>query len=124
MHDDIKRSVLLHRVDQANEVLDALASHGPRLFYSPQYDLYSGFMVDSGMQGWWIDCRTGMKSEASFATAMYYGPQRDLIEALMGYIKSGKAIDASCVDAVAWLYSGPDMESVRDALNGNDAVQC
>lgn len=96
--DDRHRQVIEYRMEQANAVLSALASHGPRAFYSPAYELTAYFYVDSAMQGWLVDYRTGMKQEASRAAVMYDDPERGLLQELVGYIRTGKPIDASWLE--------------------------
>lgn len=121
MADESKRALIQHRIDNANAVIEALADHGRRAFHSDQYDVTGYFYIDSVMQGWWVDFRAGMKREASQAPELYDEPERGLLAALLGYIRTGKAIESSWLDD-RWAY-GEDIAAVREALEGNDAVQ-
>jgi hypothetical protein len=118
--DDRQRQVIEHRMSQANAVLSALAAHGPRAFYSPQYDLTAYFYVDSVMQGWFVDYRTGMKHEASRAPAMFGDPERGLLQELIGYIRTGKAIDASWLERFG--YGADDIAKVLEAVAELDLI--
>jgi hypothetical protein len=91
--DDRQRQVIEYRMEQANALLNAMASHGPRAFYSPVYELTAYFYVDSVLQGWLVDYRTGMKQEASRAPVLYDDAERGLLLDLLEYIRTGKAID-------------------------------
>jgi hypothetical protein len=115
------RELIEHRIAQANAVIQALADHGRHAFRSERYDVVGYFFIDSVMQGWWVDFVTGMKVEAGCGPNLYHDPERGLMTALLDYIRTGKAIDASWLDA-RWGY-GEEMEAVREALEGNDAVQ-
>jgi hypothetical protein len=121
MSDTRTRELIEHRIAQANAVIQALADHGRHAFRSERYDVVGRFFIDSVMQGWWVDYVTGMKHEATRAPALYGEPERGLMTALLDYIRTGKAIDASCLDD-RWGY-GEEMDAVREALDGNDAVQ-
>lgn len=98
MMDDRQRQLIEHRMEQSNALLNALASHGPRAFYSPQYELTAYFYVDSVLQGWFVTHMTGMKHEALRAPALHDDPERGLLQELVKYLRTGKAIDASWLD--------------------------
>jgi hypothetical protein len=117
---DRQRQTIEHRMSQANAVLSALAANGPRAFYSPVYELNAYFYVDSAMQGWLVHHLTGMKHEASRAPGLYDDPERGLVQELLGYIRSGKAIDASWLDRFG--YGAEDLANVREAVSGLDLI--
>lgn len=95
--DSRQRQTIEHRMQQANAVITALAAHGYRAFYSAQYELTGYFYVDSADQGWWVDHNTGMKIGSRHAPMLYQEPERGLLEALLTYIRTGKAIDGDCL---------------------------
>jgi len=101
---DRQSQVIEHRMRQANAVIGALADHGPRLFYSSQYNITGYFYVDSTMQGWWVDYKTGMKVCSRHAPMLYQDPERGFLQELLTYIRTGKAIDA---DSMKRFYYHP-----------------
>jgi hypothetical protein len=118
--DDRHRQVIEYRMEQANAVLAALASHGPRAFYSPQYELTAYFYVDSVLQGWLVDYRTGMKQEASRAPVLYDDAERGLLLDLLEYIRTGKAINASWLER--FEYSADEFGKVWEEVAGLDLI--
>jgi hypothetical protein len=119
--DDRQRQVIEYRMEQANAVLAALASHGPRAFYSPVYELSAYFYVDSVLQGWLVDYRTGMKQEASRAPVLYDDPERGLLQELVSYIRTGKAIDASWLER--FEYSADEFAAVWEEVSNLEIVK-
>lgn len=45
----------------ANAVINAMAAHGPRMFYSEVYERTGKLGLDKQGSVWYVDCRTGMK---------------------------------------------------------------
>lgn len=121
--------LLQYRVDQANAVIRAVSDHGARLMYSPEYKRVARFDVDSHCQLWLIDSHTGMKvypRDGEDWPGFTAGPIAEvLIESLVIYIRTGKAI------APSWMRIGQNpqgydkeaMAAVRMDLAHCDAVQ-
>ena len=96
--DDRHRQVIEYRMEQANALLNALASTGARPFYSPAYELTAYFYVDSVLQGWYVHHLTGMKHEALRCPNLHDDPERGLLQELVKYLRTGKPIDASWLE--------------------------
>lgn len=120
MMDDRHRQVIEYRMEQANAVLSALAEHGPRAFYSPVYELTAYFYVDSVLQGWFVNHLTGMKREAMRAPVLHDDPERGLLQELVNYIRSGKAINASWLER--FDYPADEFAKVWDAVSALDLI--
>jgi hypothetical protein len=116
--DDRQRQVIEYRMEQANAVLNALASHGPRAFYSPVYELTAYFYVDSVLQGWYVTHLTGMKHEATRCPALHDDPERGLLQELVKYLRTGKPIDASWLER--FDYSSEEFAQVWEEVSGLD----
>ena len=90
--------LLRYRVDQANAVINAVASHGGRLMYSEEHKRASRFDITSHGRVWFIDHYTGMqiypKSGLIWTGFTSDAAARKLVEALCQYIMCGKPIDA------------------------------
>lgn len=118
--DERQRQIIEYRMDRANALLASLSAHGPRAFYSPQYELTAYFFVDSALQGWYVNPMTGMKHEAMCAPNLYQEPERELLQELLDYLRTGKPIDASCMER--FDYSAEDFSKVWDEVSGLDLI--
>lgn len=116
--DDRHRQVIEYRMEQANALLNAMASHGPRTFYSPVYELTAYFYVDSVLQGWFVHHMTGMKHEATRAPNLLDDPERGLVQELLKYLRTGKSIDASWLER--FDYSADEFGKVWEEASGLD----
>lgn len=118
---DRQRQLIEHRMSQANVVIAALAAHGSRAFYSVQYELTGYFYVDSAMQGWWVDFITGIRFETNRAADLYGdAPKRILMRGLLSYIRTGKPIDATCLER--FDYPAEEFAKVWEAVSGLELI--
>jgi hypothetical protein len=123
-----------HRVDDANTVIRAIASHGRRFFYSPDYDRYGRFMIDLTGSIRFIDDHTGSRVRivkgGKWRGFHNGGTCRAIVEALAEYIRTGKTMSRGFFgpwpdwinDGDMWGYGAEEMEKVRRDAFASPAV--
>jgi hypothetical protein len=115
-----------HRVDDANMVIRAIASHGRRFFYSDdRHETYGQFMIDLTGSIRFIDNYTRKRVRivkgGKWRGFHNGGTCRAIVEALAEYIRTGKPMSRGFFgpwpqwvnDGDMWGYGAEEMEKVR-----------
>jgi len=87
------------RLDQANELIQVIASHGRRFFYSTQKQRYARVELDPRGRVWWVDDYSGQRiytHQTPFGNKWrgfsHGGTLRSLAEAIRDYVVHGTPI--------------------------------
>ncbi len=119
------------RIDEANKIIETIASRGRRFFWSPTHDRISRFMV-AGETIYLIDHYSGAVIDTSAKAWHGFtngGTMRALIEALAHFIGTGEPVSRDHFGpwptrshGDLWGYGDSEMEKVRRAVFSSPAV--
>jgi hypothetical protein len=118
------------RLENANELIRIIGSHGRRFFYSKERDTFARLELRNG-RVWWVDDyrggevythRTGLHN--SWRGFSHGGTLRSLVEDMRDYITSGRKIErwkivirqlnSKGLENNIWGYSEEDATTVRE----------
>lgn len=118
------------RYKEANKVIEIVASHGRRFFWSPIHERLARFGLDRYGQIWYVDEHTGMKvhpfGDGCWPGFVHGSTLRFLIAKLANYIKTGEPVPLSQFpfenDASCWAYGEAEMHKVRAEVLETQAI--
>lgn len=110
------------RVEHANQLIKAIASHGRKFFLSSKGDV-AEFEIDVHGKVWYRDdysrALIPMGVHCRWKGFTHGGTLRDLVERMWAYIESGLTIDRACIGyeradgSNIWGYKPADIEACR-----------
>ncbi|SER37697.1 MULTISPECIES: hypothetical protein [Pseudomonas] len=115
------------RLEQANEFIKVVGSHGRRFFYNKTHDRYARLELDARGRVWFIDDYSGKRvytHETTFTSKWrgftHGGTLKDLVKALREYVVHGKPLhpgyvapERSWSEGNIWGYGPEEARKVR-----------
>ena len=122
-----KLALKRQRAEQVNQVIQIIADHGRRFFYSQAGDRYASMEVDARGKVWFIDDYTGKRIfthktvwGGRWRGLSHGGTLRAVVEAFRDYIRTGEPIHPGYLgperfnDSNIWGYDEEGMRAVRE----------